>query len=84
MASWYSRPVRTTRTFRLNGDSDTGYVVRTVLRLTKATKAATGRDIELQLTAAEARSLAKQLLDQADNAERINHDAGYRIDLPRT
>lgn len=83
MADWYARRVRTALTFRLNGTPDTGYVVRTVLRLTKATKAALGRDVELHLTVAEARDMARQLLEYADSAEETNKSAGYLIDLPR-
>lgn len=84
MATWYARRVRTTAGFQSKGDHGTGYIVRTVLRLTAATKAALGRDVELHLTVAEARDMASQLLEFADSAERKNKDVGYRIDLPRT
>lgn len=76
---WYSRIVRTATTFRVNGDTDTGYVVRSVLRITKGAKSAVGREVELHMTVAEARVFAKQIQDAADTAERTNHDVGYRI-----
>lgn len=76
---WYSRIVRTGTAIRVNGDTGTGYIVRSVLRITKGAKSVVGREVELHLTVAEARVLAKQILDAADTAERTNHDSGYRI-----
>lgn len=78
---WYSKIIRTATTLRLNGDTDTGYVVRAVLRITKGSKSAVGREVDLHLTVAEARALAAELNLRADAAERTNLDAGYRIDL---
>lgn len=83
MADWHARRIATGATYRQGGDGDTGYVVRNVLRLTKATKAATGKVVEFHLTVAEARQMAALLLEKADVAEQYNRDAGYRIDLPR-
>lgn len=82
-STWYSRLIRTTAALRLNGTHDTGYVVRTILRINKGTKAVTGREVELHLTAAEARELAAELIVRAEYAEQTNRIAGYLIDLPR-
>lgn len=78
---WYSKVIRTATTLRLNGDRDTGHVVRAVLRITKGAKSVVGREVELHLTVAEARALATELNIRADRAEQVNKDAGYRIDL---
>ena len=79
LGRWYSKLVRTATTLRLDG-AGSGYVVRSVLRITEGAKVARGREIELQMTAAEARSFAAELVAMADKAATINSDAGYRID----
>lgn len=76
---WYSKILFTTVGMRLNGDGDSGYVVRSVLRITKGAKSVVGRDVELHLTVAEARALARDLTERADRADRTNREAGYRI-----
>lgn len=76
---WYSKVLRTGTAIRISEDTDTVYIVRTVLRITRGSKSVVGKDVELHLTVAGARVFAKQILDAADTAERTNHDAGYRI-----
>ncbi len=79
MSFWYSRPIRTTTAFRQDGNINTGYVVRSVLRITKGAKSVVGRDVELHLTVAEARELALELNARADVTEQYNKGAGYLI-----
>lgn len=76
---WYSKVIRTATAFRVNGDTGTGYGVRSVLRITEGAKSVVGREVELHLTVAEARALALELTSRADVAEKTNKDAGYRI-----
>lgn len=78
--SWFAKIIRTATTLRLNGNQDTGHVVRSVLRITDGAKSAAGREVEMHLTAAEARAFAAELLVMAETAEKINRAAGYRID----
>jgi hypothetical protein len=78
---WYSKVLRSTTALRVNGGKDTGYVVRTILQITKGAKSAVGREVELHLTVAEARALATELNTRADEAEQNNDARGFRIDL---
>lgn len=81
--SWFAKTVRAATALRLNGGQDTGHVVRAVLRITDGPQSAVDREVEVHLTASEARSFAEELLVKAETAEKINRAAGYRIDRPR-